>query len=354
MTSAWIVAPRARACSSSSSTTTPAPSPMTKPSRSASQGRLAACGSLPCLVDSALHALKPAMPISQIGASAPPAHHHVRVVERDEPRRVADGVRARGAGGDDRVVRAAEAVADADLPRDEVDERARHEEGGDPPGSALVQQHGRLGDGLEPPDARPDEHAGPQQALLVVGRPPGVPHGLVGGGDAVEDEVVDLAAVLRRHHRVGIEGALRAVAGHLAGVGRGVPRGVEPRDRPGARTPLQKARPRRGDPGGQGAHHAHSRNHDPPHGAPPGSVSPHIAAWRQGARPRAGMTASLFPIGPSDGARLDRHERAPVPNHRSSRRAAGTTRDPIASTPGRGVVESLSAGPGYPIVTPRA
>ena len=37
-------APRARACSSSSSTRMPAPSPMTKPSRSASKGRLALLG----------------------------------------------------------------------------------------------------------------------------------------------------------------------------------------------------------------------------------------------------------------------------------------------------------------------
>ena len=46
---------------------------MTKPSRSVSHGRLAACGSLSRLVDSALQALNPAIPISEIGASAPPA-----------------------------------------------------------------------------------------------------------------------------------------------------------------------------------------------------------------------------------------------------------------------------------------
>ena len=46
---------------------------MTKPSRSASYGRLAFCGSSAPLVDSALQALKPAIPILQIAASAPPA-----------------------------------------------------------------------------------------------------------------------------------------------------------------------------------------------------------------------------------------------------------------------------------------
>ena len=46
---------------------------MTNPSRSASQGRLALVGSSARLVDSALHALKPATPISEMGLSAPPA-----------------------------------------------------------------------------------------------------------------------------------------------------------------------------------------------------------------------------------------------------------------------------------------
>jgi hypothetical protein len=51
----------------------PAPSPITKPSRAASQGREARSGISAKPVDSALQALNPAMPISQIGFSAPPA-----------------------------------------------------------------------------------------------------------------------------------------------------------------------------------------------------------------------------------------------------------------------------------------
>ena len=39
-------------------------------------------------------------------------HHHVGVAERDQPRRVADGVGAGGAGRDDRVVGALEPVLD--------------------------------------------------------------------------------------------------------------------------------------------------------------------------------------------------------------------------------------------------
>ena len=43
-TSAYILAPLARACSSSSRMSTPAPSPITKPSRPASNGRDAVAG----------------------------------------------------------------------------------------------------------------------------------------------------------------------------------------------------------------------------------------------------------------------------------------------------------------------
>ena len=46
---------------------------MTKPSRSLSHGRLATSGSFSLEVLNALQALKPAIPISQIGLSAPPA-----------------------------------------------------------------------------------------------------------------------------------------------------------------------------------------------------------------------------------------------------------------------------------------
>src|SRR5205085_1759584 len=64
----------------------------------------------------------------------------------------------------------------------------------------------------------------------LAGHPAAILHRLVGGGDGVEDEVVDPALVLGRERLVGIEGArhVRAaaaaaihpgdLAGHLAGV----------------------------------------------------------------------------------------------------------------------------------------
>ena len=51
--------------------------------------------------------------------------HHIGVVQRDQPRGVADGMRAGGAGGDHGVVGALEADADRDLAGGQVDQPAR-------------------------------------------------------------------------------------------------------------------------------------------------------------------------------------------------------------------------------------
>ncbi len=54
--------------------------------------------------------------------------HHVRRPVLDHPRRVADGMRPRRTGRDDRMVGPAKPVADAHMPRNKVDQRPGHEE----------------------------------------------------------------------------------------------------------------------------------------------------------------------------------------------------------------------------------
>ena len=66
-----MLAPRFWACSKLSITRTPAPSPITKPLRSLSNGIDERSGS--SVVESAVRALKPPIPILVIEASAPPA-----------------------------------------------------------------------------------------------------------------------------------------------------------------------------------------------------------------------------------------------------------------------------------------
>ena len=119
------------------------------------------------------------------------------------------------------MVRALEAVADRDLAGDQVDQRARDEERRDAARALLLDQEGRGLDGLEAADAGADQHAGAVAVLVGLGDPARVLDRLLGGGDAVEDEVVDLPLVLGLQVAVGVEGAVGAVAAlDLAGVVR--------------------------------------------------------------------------------------------------------------------------------------
>ena len=87
-------------------------------------------------------AAKPAMPMRQIAASAPPATITSASLQLDQARGVADRMGAGRAGRDHRVVRALEAVLDRDLAGGEVDQRRGDEErarcGAAPSPSAMI------------------------------------------------------------------------------------------------------------------------------------------------------------------------------------------------------------------------
>ena len=71
---------------------------------------------------------------------------------------------------------------------------------------------------VEAADAGADHHAGADLILVARGLPAGVVERLRGGAHREDDEIVDLALLLRLHPLVGIEGAVRAVAArNLAG-----------------------------------------------------------------------------------------------------------------------------------------
>ena len=89
-------------------------------------------------------------------------------------------------------------------------------------GPALVQRDAGLDDAADAADARADQHAGRVLVFVALRLPAGTRERLVGGGHREDDEVVDLALLLRLHREVGIEGAVGAVAardhaGDLAG-----------------------------------------------------------------------------------------------------------------------------------------
>ena len=70
-------------------------------------------------------------------------HHHVGIAQRDQARRIADGVRAGRAGRDDGVVGALELVLDRDVAGGEIDQAARNEERADAARALFLQQQRR-------------------------------------------------------------------------------------------------------------------------------------------------------------------------------------------------------------------
>ncbi len=162
------------------------------------------------------------MPIRQTVGFGAAGDHHVGIVERDQARGIADGMRAGRAGGDHRMVRTLEAVADRNMAGGQVDQAHRNEEGRDAARAVLGQRLRGVVDGRQAADAGTDHDAGPLAGFFILGRPAGILHRLGGGSQRVDDEIVHAAAVLRRDHTVEIElmrfvGAERDHAGDLRG-----------------------------------------------------------------------------------------------------------------------------------------
>ena len=212
-------------------------------------------------VESARAAAKPATPSRQTAASAPPA-----IFPFDQAGGVADGVRPARAGGDHRVVRSLEAVADRDLAGGQVDQGGGDEEGADPARPSVMQRDRGIRDPLQAADAGADHDPGALPGVFVLGHPAGVLDRLLGGRDPIEDEVIDLAPVLRRHEMVGVEIALFDRTGrHLAGdPGRQVGH-VEALDTLYPRLPRRQPFPDMGYPDAQGGHEADTGDDDSSH-----------------------------------------------------------------------------------------
>lgn len=135
----------------------------------------------------------------------------------------ADAVQAGRAGRDDREVRALQAEHDAQVTRDHVDDRARHEERRNPARATIDVGLVRVFDHRQAADAGTDQHA---DALRVgFGHfQPAVLDGLDAGGDAVMDERIHVPGFLRRDVLLGAE------ALHFAREMAGEVRRIELRD----------------------------------------------------------------------------------------------------------------------------
>ena len=120
---------------------------------------------------------------------------HVRIPVPDQLRALADRVRAGGAGGDDRVVRPAQAELDRDLPARRVDEDVGEERRRDPVRPSLPQDVVLAHQLVEAADAVPHDDA---DALGVEAVETGVLDRLLRGGEGEEDVAVELAQLLGR------------------------------------------------------------------------------------------------------------------------------------------------------------
>ena len=81
----------------------------------------------------------------------------------------------------------------------------------------MDQDRGFL-DAGQPADARADQAAGAVLLLVGPGHPAGINHRLLGGRDAIDDEIIHAPQFLGIHPLGGVKGSVRAIATrHLAG-----------------------------------------------------------------------------------------------------------------------------------------
>ena len=97
------------------------------------------------------------------------------------------------------MVRPFEAMLDRDIAGGKIDQAPGNEERAHPARALLGEEQRGLLDALQAADAGADQHAG-ADLILIGGRLPArVVQRLRGGAHRVDDEVVDLALLLRLH-----------------------------------------------------------------------------------------------------------------------------------------------------------
>src|SRR5690606_5447259 len=130
-----------------------------------------------------------------------------------------------------------QAVPDGHLARSRSCCSARYEERRDAARAALLENQGILGNAVEAANARADQYAGGVTLFRRDRLPARIGKRLIGGGNAVGDEIADLALLLGIQKIIRIEGAVAAVAArHDAGNPRWKVIGLEGFD-PAAGTP---------------------------------------------------------------------------------------------------------------------
>src|SRR5664279_2064381 len=164
------------------------------------------------------------------------------------------------------MVGALEAVRDRDIARRQIDQAPGNKERRYLARAALLEQQGGIGDARQAADPGADHGAGGATALFGGGMPIGFVERLTRRTHGEDDEIVDLALVLRLHPLIGIEGAVAAVAArNHAGNPAGQIGDVKRLDLSGAAFAVEDALPGRLDATAEWRHHAEARDDNPPH-----------------------------------------------------------------------------------------
>src|SRR5437879_917759 len=192
-------------------------------------------------------------------------HHHIGVVERDQPACIADRVGAGRTRRDHRMVGTLEAVLDRYIAGSQIDQTPGNEERRYFARAALLEKQRRIGNAGQAADPRADHRARRATILFGSGMPIGVIERLARRAHRENDEIVDLALILRLHPLVRIERAAAAVTPwNHAGDPAGQIGYVKRVDLSGAALTVEDALPGRFDAAAEWRHHAEARDDNPP------------------------------------------------------------------------------------------
>src|SRR5262245_5736158 len=164
------------------------------------------------------------------------------------------------------MVGALEAVLNRHIARREIDDAARHKERRHAPRPALLEHHAGIGNAARATDAGAHEYARHDLVVIALRLPAGVVERLLGRAHRIDDELVDLALLLRLHPLVGVVGAGRAVAARdLAGDARRQVRHIDAFDARYAGLPANEPLPSVLDAAAERRDHAETRDDYTPH-----------------------------------------------------------------------------------------
>mmetsp|Transcript_29163 Transcript_29163/g.56266 ORF Transcript_29163/g.56266 Transcript_29163/m.56266 type:complete len:393 (+) Transcript_29163:1631-2809(+) len=146
-------------------------------------------------------------------------YHDVRVIRRNQTSRVTNRVRASGTGGHNRVVWTFEAVFDAHLTRDQVNQRTRDKKRRHTTRAFFSHQQRGLFNRLQTTDARANHHTSTFQRLGIFWHPATVFHSHLRRRSTIKYEVVHFTTLFWRHPIVWVKCAIGTIAiRHLTGI----------------------------------------------------------------------------------------------------------------------------------------